>query len=805
MLISWNWLQEYVTLPEGTGVEEAAERLTMTGCEVEDILYPCSLLNGVLTAEIEDMKPHPTVDNLLVVDIVTPSEHSVCITAAQNLSIGDIVPYAPPGAAIADGTILTEKDFSGVKSQGMMLSADEIGLPDVADEFGILRLPANTPLGVDFKSNFGLNDILLDISITPNRGDLLSIIGLARELYALFPGARLAELPSPTGLNDNSWNEDFGNILLNDKGCRCYALGLASNISVKPSPIEARIKLALMGMRPISNVVDATNLVMLLTGQPLHAFDLSLLPSRNIEVRPAIEDEHFTTLDEKEHILSEYDMLITSDGEPIALAGVMGGLNTEIKENTSTIVIESANFEAARVSTTSRRLGIPSEAAFRFARGVDPLKARPALFFALGLIAEWGGAEAYHTIKYAETSLWEPREIVLRSSVLKRMLLWDDLEKSSEILERLGLSEVERGEDSAKFLVPSWRPDLGIEEDLVEEAGRIRGYDKIKPRLPGKLPSRGQRGPFYVTSDRLRDMAMSRGYTEVVTCSFIGPDSIDQLSLSDDDPRANPFLLSNPMSKEQSCMRTNMLPGMLKSLENSIRSGWRKPIRVFEIGRVFSKEVEIDGSGSEEHSEKEIFAGLVFPGFDRRSPYGRNEEDFFSVKGDVLAFLLSSGIEAEFIQGQEPFGHSGQTAFVIASGERIGSLLRVKPHIEESLDISGPVYYFELNMDIMMKGARAKFSLLSQYPSVYRDISILVSSENSCRDVTRDLVSISGELIHEIRLFDIYEGKGIPEGYRSLAFSLAYRASDRTLSDEDVDTVHNDFRAQLQKKGYTLR
>jgi phenylalanyl-tRNA synthetase beta chain len=804
MLISWNWLQEYVILPEGIDVEQVAERLTMTGCEVEEIRYPCSELRGVVTAKVDELRKHPSADKLFVAELVMPGREAVCITAAPNLFPGDIVPYAPPGAVMADGTVLGEKDFSGVLSQGMMLSAEELGLPEIADEFGILRLPPKTKLGVDLKSHFGLDDVLLDISVTPNRGDLLSIIGLAREIYALFPGAKLKELPFPEELCDSSWREDFGNVTIKDNGCKCYALGMATDITISPTPVEVRIKLAFMGMRPISNVVDATNVVMLLTGQPLHAFDLELLPSRNIEVRSANENEHFVTLDEKEHVMSEGDLLITSNDEPIGIAGVMGGQNTEIRPETKTVVVESANFDSARVSQTSRRLGINSEAAYRYSRGVDPQKARSALFYALGLIAEWGGAEAYHSIKYSVAEDWIPVEVTLHSSALKRVLLWDDLDEASAILERLGLKEKERKNGYATFLVPSWRPDIGIEADLIEEVGRIRGYNNISPRLPANMQSVGDRGSFYRSSALIRDIARARGYTEVVTFSFIGPSFAEDLKLPEDDIRANPVPIANPMSMEQSLMRTVMLPGLLTSLGNSIRSGWRKPVKVFEIGRVFLRDSKMAQKG--EHEEKERVAGLVFPGLDRRYPHDDSEEeDFFSVKGDVMTLFLAFGIRGDFIPGEQPFGHMGQTASIEEKGKNIGYLARLKPDILEKMDLPDPVFYFELDMDRMMEGSEVNFKMLSQFPKVFRDISILVSKGLDSRQVEKDIRSLSSGLLKEIRLFDVYTGKGIPEDFRSLAFSLAYCSDDRTLSDEEVDRIHNDLRESLSQKGYTLR
>lgn len=802
MLLSWRWLNEFVDL-KGRTIESVAERLTMTGCEVESIETPCELLSGIKIARIEKLYPHPEADTLKVAEIISSEGSHTCITAAPNLSVGDKVPYAPPGACLADGAVMGQKDFLGITSEGMLLSAEEIGLPDIADEFGILRLPDDTPLQADLKGYFGLDDRIMDISITPNRGDLLSVMGLAREVHALFPDSTLLDIREwPGGLQDN-WPCDFEDIKIIDQGCTFYSLGLAENIKIGPSPLRERIRVNMMGMRPISNVVDATNLVMLLTGQPLHAFDLDLIPQRSIEVRSALEGEIFTTLDNKEHVLQEGDLLITSGDVPVGIAGVMGGQNSEIHEGTQKVVIESAHFSAPRVSQTSRRLGINSEAAYRFARGVDPEKVIPSLEYVLMLLEKWCGSRIYAQKKIARSHVPANRKITLRSSTLRKVLLWDDLHETSRILHRLGLVEIDRTLSDLTVEVPSWRPDLSIEEDLTEEVGRIRGYDLIKPRLPGKLHGGGTEGPLYHTQRVIREVALGRGFTEVVTYSFISKDFISELNISDEDPRSHPVLLSNPISQQMVCMRTLMLPGLLNSLKNSIKSGWREEIKIFEMGRVFLLK---DTDNLESLEEPERVAGLVFPGQERRVPYRQTlEEDFYSVKGDISALIRSRGFNPGFGKGEEPFGHSGQTASVYINDERRGLLLRLKPSIEAQLEVEGPVFYFEIDLAPLMNPRKPEYRDISSYPAVYRDISLLVNKETEAEKVKQYIAELAGDLLCKLKLFDIYQGKGIPEEQRSLAFSLAYRRDDRTLKDAEVDQVHEQVRAGLEKKGFALR
>jgi len=802
MLISWRWLNEYLDLG-GTDIETVAERLTMTGCEVESIETPCELLSGILIARIEKLYPHPKAEKLFVAEVMASTGRFTCVTAAPNLAQGHLVPYAPPGSCLSDGTVLEAKEFSGIVSEGMLLSAEEIGLPDIADEFGILILPEDTPLAEDFKSYFGLDDMVMDISITPNRGDLLSILGLAREVHALFPASEIKALDQELNGDSGDWPVHFAHIKLEDEGCTTYSLAFADEIRIGPSPLKQRIRLSLMGMRPISNVVDATNIAMLLTGQPLHAFDLSMLPAKSIEVRSAKKGERFITLDEKEHVLSEGDMLITSGNIPVGIGGVMGGQNSEINEETSQVVIESAHFLAPRVSKTSRRLGIHSEAAYRFARGVDRAKTDPSLDHVLRLISEWSNARCFKKKMTVKGKTSTKTSITLRVSSLKKVLLWDDLSEAAKILERLGFEITSINDVALEAVVPSWRPDIAIEEDLIEEVGRIRGYDLIKPRLPGKLHIGGNEGALYSTQRKVRQVALSRGYTEAVTYSFISPEFRTQMNLAKDDLRSHPLQLSNPISQQMVCMRTSMLPGLLNALSNSIKTGWRQEIKVFEMGRIF---LLTESDKTESLREVETIAGLVFPGLDRRTPYPQAlEEDFFSVKGDVTAILRSCELAPMFERTEESFGHSGQTAAIIINCRCIGKLLRLKPSLEADLEIEGPVFYFEIELDQLMENRSPLFRDISQYPAVYRDISLLVESGIESEEICNIIREMAGSLLWKVRLFDIYQGKGIPEGYRSLAFSLAYRCEDRTLNDQEVEKVHENVRDQLVKKGFQLR
>ena len=801
MLVSWNWLNGLVSIP--ASLEEVAEKLTLTGCEVEAITRPCERLSGVRVAQVIALEPHSRKNSLRVASLNYGEGAAVCVTAATNLKIGDLVPYGPSGAVLADGTVLGERDFDGVVSQGMMLSADEIGLPDIADESGILRLPSDAPVGKDVKKYLRLDDAVLDISITPNRGDLLSALGIAREVYALFPdvvGRKNFKNRSNEGME---WPVNFRSISLEDEGCRRYLLGLATDVKIEPSPLPIRILLSLMGMRPISNIVDATNLTMLLMGQPLHAFDLDRLPENEITVRSATPEEKIITLDGKERVLDPLDILITSGGSAIGIAGVMGGENTEICETTRNVVIESANFDAIRVSRTSRRLGLNSEAAFRYSRGVDPELVYPAMAYVISLLKEWGAATTEWEVLEATTGSITGREVVLTREKLNKLLLWDDLQESSQILGRLGIREVSKEKENMRiFKIPSYRPDISIEEDLIEEVARIRGYNDMPSRLPQKMSHPGERGAWTELQAGLRQIALARGYIEVVTYSFLSPSYIKLLRLPEDDERAHPFVLSNPLSADLSAMRTLMLPGLINALASSLRAGWREAVRLFELGRVFLRDSESDAG----KKEVERLAGLIYPGRDIRNVYKEClVEDFMSVKSDVEAFLQSRGVNYILRLGAEPFGHGGQTAEICIGNEKVGYIARLKPSLEKELDMGSPIYAFEISLDPLIEDVHPLFCENPPYPAVHRDISLLVPENKEGKTVEDEIRSAAGSLLWNLRLFDVYKGHGVPEGSRSLAFSLAYRDMKRTLSDEEVDAVHNRVREEMASKGYTLR
>lgn len=831
MLVSWELLKEFIDI--NVTPEQAAERLTLSGTEIENIVYTADKLSGVVAARVNILEPHPASSScgeddkknsrLLIAHLdVGSGKYHKCVTSAHNIKQGDLVLYAGEGAVLPDGTVMGTRDFAGVKSSGMMLSAKELGLPDIDSPDGLLVLPDDALPGADAKKLYHIGDVILDVSITPNRGDLLSLLGVSRELHGLFPDSNLI---TPWWLrplkHEKNWTENFGDINLPDKGCLAYRLGLATGAKIKPSPLTVRIDLSHLGMRPISNAVDVTNYVMLALGQPLHAFDLNTLPAREITVRAANQGEVMTTLDGKERILNEKDMLITSGGEAIAIAGVMGGEQTGINDDTSTIVVESACFSPVRVGHTSRRLGIASEAAFRFSRTVDPALSSRALSAALTLLRDWCGAEVDYKVLSAENEHKKPEPVKLTRKKLNTYFGYDNMDEAGKILDGFGIERIKNvGNDVQEFLPPSWRPDISIEEDLIEEIGRFRGYNDSPSKLPDELPRRADLGSEMRISLFARNLMIARGYTEVMTYSFLPEDFTEFLRFNNDDIRSKPLVIANPISRDQTAMRTTLIYGLLNGLKNSIASGWRDGVKIFEQGRVFLRK-NINDKDYAEHDEIDRIAGLVFNGIDPRTPWKSGDknlsEDFYSVKADVCALIESRGYKAVFEPSRENFTHSGQTASVsiIKDGVKINSgfIARLKPAIEQALDIPGAVFIFELDLKPLEDIKRPVLKPSSQFPASLRDISLLVPLNKNQADVAADIRESVMDaynnkninILENLKLFDVYQGKGIPEGFVSMAYSLSYRLDERTLTDDEVETLHGAVRESLKQKGYNIR
>ncbi|ERL24353.1 phenylalanine--tRNA ligase subunit beta [Jonquetella sp. BV3C21] len=796
MLLSWNWLQQFVSIP--APIDQVADRLTVTGSEVESLTQVSPKVSGLRIAKVLETKVHPTKSGLTVTTLdLGNGERRPCVTAAKNVTAGCIVSYAPSGSTIADGMTLGFRDFDGFTSDGMMVSAAELGLPELSPVHGILLLPDDAPIGADLKTWLGLDDWVIDLSITPNRGDMLSYLGTAREIAALIPGASL-HLPElrPALQQPGDWSVQFNGVTLEGDGCMAYRLGAADSVKVAASPLEWGVRLCLSGMRPVNNVVDATNIAMLALGQPLHAFDAASLPAPEITVRPARPGETMMSLDHKERVLSDGDLVISSGGVAVGLAGVMGGQNSEVTESTGAVLIESACFSAPAISRTSRRLGIPSEAAFRYARGVDPCLTELSLSWVKALLSQWGAARVYEKEIFCQKKPFEPRRVFLTERKTALLTAQPDLAKTGkETLTRLGLVASAESAEGTEYVVPSWRNDLSIEEDLIEEVARIHGYQDSRPRIP-ELYGPGQLGEFMSLHRQIREAAMARGYSEAITYSFISPDWLQKIDYPEIDSCKT---LTNPISADLSVMRPTILPSLLAAVSKAEKRGWRDEIRLFECGKAFVPSP--DGT-----VEFDRLCGVVYAGAERRRLYGaRTAEDFFSVKADLMALLVSRGIRGTFIPASLPWGHAGQTAQVLLDGKPAGYLAQLKPSISSAWDLSAPLFFFEIDLAPLARPFKPCYKQSGDFPPVYRDIALLADRGASSEAIASEILELGKPVLRSVKLFDLYCGQGIPEDKKSLAFSMAYRLDDRTMTDAEVESRHSALRQALEKKGYVLR
>lgn len=805
MKISLNMLMDYV--PVSLTPKALAERLTMAGLEVEGIARAGEGLEEVRVARIQESSPHPNAEKLSVTQ-VDAGEGRVLqvVCGAKNYQIGDKVPLALPGANLPNGMEIQQAEIRGVESFGMLCSAKELGLS--ADASGLMILDPVLREGTPLVQALGLDDTVLDVNVTANRPDALSHLGIAREVSALTEQAlHQPEVPLVEGRTQAA---DAARIRIEDPDrCPRYAARVIENVKVGPAPRWMANRLESCGIRSINNLVDVTNYVLLEYGHPLHAFDLDRLAGAEIVVRVAKPGERLHTLDGKERALDPDDLVIADRDRAQALAGVMGGGNSEVSSATVRVLLESAYFQPATVRRTSRRHGLHTEASHRFERGADIEGVTKALDRAAALIAELGGGTVLAGRIDAYPAKVEPRVVPLRPNAPARLLgSAVPAEEVDRILAGLGFVKVPTG-----WLVPSWRVDVQREEDLVEEVARIRGYDAIPSVLP--------RGPSDLHSEpaeaeverRIRTALAGAGFVEVVTYSFVAAHEPRWTTVRPYEQLGEPvtsIALRNPISAEQSVMRTSMYPGLLRSLSHNARHQVES-VRLYEWGRTYAP----NPKGGEERRPVAmetlrvagVLAGLR-AGRTWTSPDARM--DFFDAKGAVEAVLATLGISGVRFEPVElaPY-HPRATAEVrLSGGELVGTIGELHPRAAKALDAPQGAFLFDLEVDRLAEAAelRPRYRPLTRFPSVLRDIAVVVDAARSAEEVRQVILDAGRPLVADARIFDVYTGKPIPEGRKNLAFALSYRAEDRTLTDAEVNDAHARIVAEVNRRlGGSLR
>jgi phenylalanyl-tRNA synthetase beta chain len=775
MRVVLSWLREFC--PTDLPAEELADVLSVRGVHVEGIIRPWDGLQGVIVARVVEVRDHPNSDTLCLARVNTGSGEQEVVVGVRNMVPGDLVPLAGPGARVpAVPEPLTARSIRGVVSNGMLSSAWELGIS--SDHGGILVLTEDPALGADVKSFLGLDDAVLDIEIEPNRPDLMSVVGVAREVAAA-TGVPLAE-PRPAVEEGERKAADVATVeVLDPERCPRYLARVVTGVSVGPSPIRTQARLTAAGMRPLSNVVDATNYAMLEVGQPLHPFDLDLLAGKGIVVRRAADGERLVTLDDVERTLTGDDLVIADLENAVAIAGVMGSAPTEVHAGTSDVLIESAYFERTGVTRTSRRLGLQTEASMRFGRGSDPEGPPRGAELAAALTVRWSRG----TILVGAVDIGEPpqrRRVSVRPDRASALLGYPvSAEDVEDVFAKLRIT-TERLPDAAvlEAEIPGYRIDLEQEVDLIEEIVRVQGYWSVGSTVPG-IRDPGGLAPSFTLSRRARQVLVRAGLREAVSLSFASREDLDLMG------EAEGVRIANPVSAQDAYLRTSLIPGLLRALRRNLDRGVRG-VALFEAGHVFRL-----GPGPDEAVVEHLsVAGLVSGPVGSGVHEDRRDHDFFDAKGAIEALFAGLGPMDRRLgdPAGRPF-HPARSARVIAGDSVVGVVGELHPRDARRLDLPAVVAAFEVDLTAIapLTGQPLTVRDVPRFPPVRRDLAFSVPEATAAGAVHGLIVQAGAPLVDSVVLFDVFSGPPLPGGRKSLAFAVDFRAPDRTLTDQEVD------------------
>lgn len=807
MKISLKWIKDYVDVPDlPDNLQSFCDKLDLTGTGVEEIDKQGQNFDNIVTGKILSKEPHPDSDHMFVtkVDVGEPEALQI-VCGAQNFNAGDHVIVAKIGAILPGDFKIKKAKLRGVESCGMNCSEEELGLAEKSD--GIMILPDDAPIGVPAAEYLGLSDIVLDTEITPNRPDCLSVVGCTREIAAIYDVQYSNPLESMAEkIKDfNIKKEDMPSVKIKEpQRCPRYTARVIKGCKVGPSPKWLVERLNAMGTRSINNIVDATNYILFLFGQPLHAFDYDKLcngQNANIIVRAANDGENFKTLDGEDRVLNNDMTVISTDKHAVALAGVMGGLNSEVEENTTSILLETATFNPAHTSRTSRNLGLISESSMRYERRVDDMDIDKISDASAALIMELAGGYLCSTNGKLDGSIvdvWpvktQMKELDFRVEQFQKMM-GANIEASfiKKTLCNLGC-KVKGTDKQFSVLPPSFRPDLEREIDLYEEVLRIYGMDKIEPTLPRSAKRVGVKTYTQNLISKIHNVLVSCGLNETISYSFANEEDAKILGL---DNKAinigNPIELINPMNADQKFMRQSLLPGLLRSVSYNLNRGI-KNISLYEIGVVFNA-----NKGKQLAKEKQKLAGVLCGLPHEQGWNNKNEDfDFFDAKGVVENILCSLNVKkvryVELSNQDAPHIQPGRAALVQSNGNTIGWIGQIHPKILEKFEIDAQVASFELDLKTLLSCSNdfEKCVEISNFPDVCVDVAFVVDKDISNETMLQRIKSAGGNLLKDVRLFDVYESnKHLGENKKSLAYSLQYNDSTKTLKSEDVDKVHS--------------
>lgn len=792
MKVPYKWLKDYVEI--NISAKELGDKLTLSGSKVEEVITKGDDIINVVTGKIEKIDPHPDADKLVVCQLNVGEEELVqIVTGANNMKEGDIVPVALHGASLPNGMKIKKGKLRGIVSNGMMCSEEELGIAENIEVHGLMILPKETPLGKDIKMVLGLDNAIIDFEITSNRPDCLSVVGMARETAAT--------LGTAYNMPDTSFevksSESINNILkvdVKDNLCKRYMARGLKNVKIEPSPSWMQERLMDAGVRPINNIVDITNFVMLELGQPMHAFDKREIKSGTIVVERAKNGEKFTTLDEVERTLDNEILCIKDGEEIIALAGIMGGLDSEIKEDTKEVIFESANFEGTNIRINSKKLALRTESSSRFEKDIDPNLVQMAMDRACNLAVELGAGEVMQDTIDLYLEKREEKKLQVNSKWINEFL-GTEIEKEAmkQYLDSLDLTTEIVGENLI-VTSPTFRNDIEIREDVAEEVARIYGYDNIPTTIIKTNSLKGGKNTKQQMDDMIINTLLSSGLNQAISYSFVSPRTFDNINLPQESELRTCLKIRNPLGEDFSVMRTTTIASMMEALgRNYSRSN--EEARLFELGKIYIPNADPN------KLPKEV--NMVTLGI-----YGG--VDYLDLKGIVENIIDVLGIKSISFkrQSENVTFHPGKTADLYIGKEYIGILGEIHPDVCDNYGVDTSCFVAELNLDKLyaLSNLEKNYKPLPKFPSVTRDIAILIDDSILVQDIEEVIVKQGGSILESVKLFDIYKGKQIPEGKKSVAYAIVYRDNNKTLTDNEVNKVHEKILRSLEYKlGAQLR
>lgn len=803
MQVSIKWLKDYIDFTETP--EQLADKLTMAGIPVENIIDPGEGLEKVVTGRIEKLEPHQNSDHLQICTMnVGQKENIIIVTGAQNVAEGQVVPVAMVGAHLPNGMKISKGKLRGVVSNGMLCSAQELKLdleklPE-EQKTGIFILPADTPVGIPAKDVLGLNDVVLEFELTANRADCFSVMGLVREIAAItgnkphFPEIKLNED------DDTNLSDIFAVEIADPDLCSRFSTRMLKNVKIGPSPEWMQQRLEGAGIRSINNVVDVTNFVMIELGHPMHAYDYDQIAGQKLIARPAVEGEELHTLDDTSR-KAKGEMLVIADTEKAAgLAGIMGGFETEITDKTTTVVLESADFYGPCIRRTARACGLSSEASGRFERGIDSETTIKALDRAAQLLQEMGACTVCRGIVDVYPSPKQPVYITFTPEQINRHLGTEIAKETMlSIITSVGfeITKDENGEITVK--VPSWRNDVSRMADISEEIARLYGYDKIKSTLPEGASMQGSQSDKQTFIDKVKASLSAQGLCETISFALTNEATFDKLNIPQDDALRQAIPIMNPLSDEYPLIRTTLLSSVFDNLSRNLARK-NDDVALFEVGTVFfPKALPV----TELPNETVKIAGAITG---RRHAHIWNQSndmvDFYDAKGIIEELFADLRITRYTVEAGTHYAmHPGKTALFKKGRDVLATIGEVHPAVLAAYGITKPVYIFELDAKTVMKymAKDFKYKALPKYPAINRDLAMLVALDINSADIEKAMTKAAGQNLVQITLFDVYTGKQVEAGKKSLAFALTFQSNDKTLTDAEVNTAIEKIIAKLQK------